>query len=103
MFIIAGVSPRKKVIDRIAQPCPRCGAHQAYTVRMDHYFNLFFLPIFRVKEGESFLWCENCNGPVIESVWEKESQDGGSDQTCRFCGGTLMEDFNFCPYCGKRK
>ena len=60
MFIIAGISPRIKILDNNPRICPVCGLAQAYLKRADNYLSLFFIPLFRVKKGKSFLICERC-------------------------------------------
>ena len=66
MFLIAGVTPKIKVLDNSPMQCPVCGLHQAYYKRVDHYFNLFFIPILRVKKGAPFIMCERCERTVHE-------------------------------------
>jgi hypothetical protein len=60
MILIAGVSPKIKVLDQNPRRCPGCGLNQAYSKRTDHYLSLFFIPIFRVKKGEPFIICDRC-------------------------------------------
>lgn len=102
MFLIAGVLPKIKVLDNTPRRCPVCGLHQAYCKRVDHYFNLFFIPILRVKKGEPFIICEKCE----RTVHDVEEDDGNTWQdikaeTCPHCGKKLDKAFKYCPYCGK--
>ncbi|MCG6972235.1 MAG: zinc ribbon domain-containing protein [Desulfobacterales bacterium] len=102
MFLIGGVTPKMKVLDNTPRRCPVCGLHQAYYKRVDHYFNLFFIPIVRVKKGEPFIMCERCEKAVNE--FDAEDRSGRLDvapSTCPHCGKTLDESFRYCPYCGK--
>lgn len=102
MFLIAGVTPRIKKLDNTPRQCPVCGLHQAYYKRVDHYFNLFFIPILRVKKGEPFIMCERCERTVHEL--KKEYSNTWSDiteTTCRHCGKKIEKTFDYCPYCGK--
>ncbi len=102
MFLIGGVTPKIKVLDHTPRRCPVCGLHQAYTKRVDHYFNLFFIPIVRVKKGEPFIMCERCERTVNEFVAEDGSNRlDVAPPTCPHCGKTLDESFRYCPYCGK--
>jgi rRNA maturation endonuclease Nob1 len=84
-------------LDERPQRCPRCGLHQAYLKRVDHYISLFFIPVLRVKTGEPTLVCDRCAQPV---------PDFGSDPTpgksCRFCNRSYPGDYDFCPRCGRR-
>jgi hypothetical protein len=102
MFLIAGVTPKIKVLDSTPKLCPVCGLHQAYYKRVDHYFNLFFIPILRVKKGEPFIMCEKCE----RTIHEVKEDDGKSwpdimGVTCRYCGKEIEKTFAYCPYCGK--
>ncbi|MBW2197505.1 MAG: zinc ribbon domain-containing protein [Deltaproteobacteria bacterium] len=74
----------------------------AYYNRVDHYFNLFFIPILRVKKGEPFLMCDRCSRPVAGFKEEYDSTCPDIQKTqCHHCGKTLGKDFRYCPYCGK--
>jgi len=102
MFLIAGVSPKTTVIDNTPRRCPVCGTVRAYYKRVDHYFNLFFIPILRVKKGEPFIMCDRCPKTVNEFKEEYGSTWPDIQKTqCRHCGKTLAKDFGYCPYCGK--
>lgn len=101
MFLIAGVSPRTKVLDNNPRRCPVCGLSQAYYKRIDHYFNLFFIPIFRVKKGEPFIMCERCERTVHEFKEEYPHWPDKKGMQCNHCGKILEKDFEYCPYCGK--
>jgi len=101
MFLIAGVTPKIKVLDNTPRQCPACGLHQAYYKRVDHYFNLFFIPILRVKKGEPFIMCDRCERSVDD--FKKEYSSAWPDikeTTCGHCGKTLEKTFEYCPYCG---
>jgi hypothetical protein len=102
MIFIAGVSPKTKVLDQNPRRCPVCGLNRAYSKRTDLYFNLFFIPIIRVKKGAPFIMCERCeqvgHGPG-PNFYEQQSKDAGN---CRYCGKALDKDFKYCPHCGKR-
>jgi rubrerythrin len=102
MFLIAGVSPKTTVIDNTPRRCPVCGTVRAYYKRVDHYFNLFFIPILRVKKGEPFIMCDRCPKTVNEFKEEYGSTWPDIQKTqCHHCGKTLAKDFGYCPYCGK--
>jgi hypothetical protein len=102
MIFIAGVSPKKKVLDQNPRRCSVCGLNQAYTQRVDHYLSLFFIPLFRVKKGEPFIVCDRCAqaGPGFGPDFTQQQTD--APRTCRTCGKALSEDFKYCPQCGKR-
>lgn len=101
-FFIGGVQPKTVRVDRRARLCPHCGHHELYLKRIDHYFSLFFIPLFPVKKGVPFLSCDNCH-----SVFDEEGKVAGmlfprGIRKCPYCGRSLEEDFEFCPRCGKR-
>ncbi len=101
-FFIGGVQPKTVRVDRRARLCPHCGHHELYLKRIDHYFSLFFIPLFPVKKGVPFLSCDNCH-----SVFDEEGKVAGMPfprgiRKCPYCGRSLEEDFEFCPRCGKR-
>jgi len=101
MFLIAGVSPKIKLLDNNPRRCPVCGLSHAYLKRVDHYFSLFFIPIIRVKKGEPFLICDRCEGQISEFGEDQRGWPGRQNNQCRNCGRKLNKDFSFCPYCGK--
>lgn len=103
MFVIAGVSPKTKTLDRNPRRCPTCGLFQAYYKRIDHYFNLFFIPIVRVKKGEPLLMCDRCERAVHEA--DRYHNDMPEEQfgSCSQCGKAVEKNYAFCPYCGTPK
>jgi hypothetical protein len=100
MFLIAGVTPKTKVLDG-PRLCPVCGLAQAYLERIDHYLSLFFIPVVRVRTGEPFVVCRRCERPV-----DAVDAPGGAFQParpegCPSCGKLLEKDFRYCPHCGR--
>lgn len=100
MFLIAGVSPKIKVLDKSPMICPVCGLYQAYFKRIDHYFNLFFIPILRVKTGDPFIMCDRCEKTVSEFDQEYATVPSEKKMTCNHCDKTIQGSFNYCPHCG---
>ena len=100
MFLIAGVSPRTKVLDENPRICPVCGLYQAYFKRIDHYFNLFFIPILRVKKGDPFIMCDRCEKTVHEFDQESAKMPVEKQMTCNHCDKSIHKDFKYCPHCG---
>jgi len=100
MFLIAGVSPKMKVLDDKPRLCPICGLTQAYYKRIDHYFNLFFIPILRVKKGEPFIVCERCEENIHEMGEEYDERMNEQEKMCRYCGKSVRQEFRYCPFCG---
>ena len=101
MFLIAGVSPKTKIIDKNPRRCPVCGLARAHYKRVDHYFNLFFIPILRVKKGEPFIMCDECERTVHEIGQDHTIQSARHKAKCKSCGKDLHSDFKYCPFCGK--
>jgi len=103
MFLIAGVSPKTNIIDEKPQLCPVCGLARAYYKRVDNYFSLFFIPIFRVKKGEAFLMCDKCQKEIKEFGYGDGIFPGEKEILCGTCGKNIKKDFRFCPYCGTER
>ena len=99
LFFISGVQPKVKVLDEKPRRCPRCGLHQAYLKRVDHYISLFFIPIFKIKTGEPVLVCDRCESCVREFDIAPAPQAG---KTCSFCQRDFPAEYVFCPACGRR-
>jgi RNA polymerase subunit RPABC4/transcription elongation factor Spt4 len=102
MFLIAGVSPKIKILDTNPRICPVCGLARAHYKRVDHYFNLFFIPILRVKKGKPFIMCDRCERTVHEFKEEYGHPANRKGAMCHHCGKDLDKNFKYCPYCGKR-
>jgi RNA polymerase subunit RPABC4/transcription elongation factor Spt4 len=102
MFLIAGISPKTKILDKNPRLCPVCGLARAYFKRVDHYFNIFFIPILRVKKGEPFIMCDNCERNIHDFAEENSLWPGKKNLKCKSCGRSLQKDFMYCPYCGKQ-
>ena len=100
MFLVAGVSPKTKVLDTNPRRCPVCGLSRAFYKRIDRYFNLFFVPIVRVKKGEPFIMCEKCEKTVQEIEQDYQAFPVEQEPSCNHCGKTLHQDFKYCPFCG---
>ena len=101
MFLIAGISPKTKVLDDIPRRCPLCGLAQAYFKRVDHYFSIFFIPVLRIKKGEPFIMCEKCEIALHEMEGELHPRQAKGKLACMHCGRTLQRGFRYCPFCGK--
>jgi hypothetical protein len=99
MIFIVGISPKTRKLDQNPRRCPACGLHQAYLMRVDHYLYLFFIPVLRIKKGEPIITCERC----ANKVWEAGSVSAQNSATCRHCGKSMDRNFNYCPFCGKKR
>lgn len=101
MFLIAGISPKTKIIDNTPRVCQACGLAQARLQRVDSYFNLFFIPLFRVRKGEPFVICNRCESITSELPPAYHASPPGRDSRCKACGRPLEEEFRYCPSCGQ--
>ena len=103
MILIAGVSPKIKTIDPTPRLCPSCGLAQAYLKRVDHYVSLFFIPVFRVKKGETVLVCNRCESAGYAAPKQPSRRNAVQPVMCNQCGRSLEDDFRYCPFCGQRQ
>ena len=99
-FFIGGLQPKVKVLDERPRRCPRCGLHQAYLKRVDHYISLFFIPVLKVKTGEPTLVCDRCAQPIAPE--SDAPAEAAADKSCRHCSRSYPNDYEFCPRCGRR-
>jgi len=100
-FVIAGIQPKTINLDDQPRMCPSCGLYQARLKRVNHYLSVFFMPLFRVKKGGSFLECQSCGSVSPESGEVRPGPRKSPSRVCRYCGKTLGPGFRYCPYCGK--
>jgi len=101
-FFIGGIQPKTIDLDKQPRLCPSCGLHQATLKRVDHYLSIFFIPILRVKKGNSFVQCQRC-GALFHETGERwlGTQEMPYNNLCPHCRKPVEQDFHFCPYCGK--
>ncbi|PKN63526.1 MAG: zinc-ribbon domain-containing protein [Deltaproteobacteria bacterium HGW-Deltaproteobacteria-15] len=96
-IFIGGVQPRTRTLEEQPRRCPSCGLSQAFLKRTDHYFSLFFVPLFPIQKGTPFLECRSC-GTIFGESGEIRARP---DSTCAHCGARVERTFRFCPACGK--
>lgn len=103
-FFIGGIQPKTILLDETPRRCPRCGLHQAYLQRVDHYLSVFFIPVLKVKTGAPLLVCHRCERPVDGSGPASSGPQSETPATrpCRFCHRDFPADYAFCPLCGRR-
>jgi uncharacterized C2H2 Zn-finger protein len=100
MFLfIGGIQPRTVDIGEEGLSCPRCSRRGVALRRTDHYFSLFFIPLFRVRKGAEFYQCGDC-GCIFTETGEGSEVPSGQ-RLCRGCGRESPSGFSFCPYCGR--
>jgi len=97
LFIIAGISTKRIKKDNAGQICPNCGLYRLYRFRDDNYFNLFFIPVFRISKGAEYMMCEICDKPDLSSSAFRSKRNN-----CVACGASLKKKFKFCPNCGNK-
>lgn len=102
MVFIGGITPKITILDPKPEICPVCGLAQAYYKRIDHYFNLFFIPLFRIKKGEPILMCDRCERNIHEMGEEYTGWLESMDKKCLNCSRSLHREFKYCPFCGKK-
>ncbi|HEX3076754.1 MAG TPA: zinc ribbon domain-containing protein [Lachnospiraceae bacterium] len=119
MFFIMGISQKEKKLnyDKLVI-CKCCGKYGHVEVFMTYsYFMFFFIPLF--KWNRHYFIRMNCCGSTCELNTELgRAIEQGADvvinpdnmnftgrenrvKHCSYCGYTTMEDFEFCPKCGK--
>jgi hypothetical protein len=102
-FFIGGVQPKIKVLEEPPRRCPRCGLHQAYLKRVDHYLSVFFIPVLKIKTGQPALFCNRCERPADDSGSDlPRSQPSTATRSCSYCDRAFPADYTFCPVCGRR-
>jgi hypothetical protein len=101
-FFIGGIQPKVKVLEETPRRCPRCGLHQAYLKRVDHYLSVFFIPVLKVKTGEPVIICNRCERPISDSDLLRSQEPQSAPKLCRHCGKSFPGDYTFCPVCGRR-
>jgi hypothetical protein len=98
-FFIAGLQPKITFVDKQPVLCPSCGLLRARYKRVDQYISLFFIPLFPVKRGDPFLFCDRCGlqsqGVVTGTLY------GYNSPLCKNCNRKLEKNFIYCPFCGK--
>jgi len=101
-FFIAGISPKTRIIEDYPRQCTVCGMQQAYKTRIDHYLNIFFIPVVRVKKGEPFTICNQCQITENRFEYRQSPNEEKTRLLCKFCGKPVSRGFFYCPYCGKK-
>ena len=100
-FFIAGIQPKTIKLDEHAMMCPICGLYQAHFNRVDQYLSVFFIPIFRVKKGPPFLYCEKCGGLPQQPNSKSFRPEQKVVHMCHHCGEPVEPQYLFCPFCGR--
>jgi len=118
LFLIAGVTPKSKLLGRSRCVCPACGGTVNLNISKNYsVFTFFFIPT--IPFGASYIaTCPNC-ADVMKLSKEKgkafEQNPGsvicGGDlhvmqnnagRACPSCGTKIITSQNFCYHCGAR-
>lgn len=70
MFIIFGTSNRTKTVGSGSFYCPQCDDSRTYEKKaVNQYFALFFIPLIKIKELQSYVECQHCHNTYSEAVF----------------------------------
>ena len=123
MFFIMGIAPRNKQLNynNSLFICDKCGQYGRYEVFMTCMcLSLFFIPVLKWKkqyivrttccdshyELETEIGQAIAKGNEVEIKAEYLRPLGNTTQSsykrCTQCGFTTIEEFRYCPNCGKQ-
>ncbi|KAK5578811.1 hypothetical protein RB653_008484 [Dictyostelium firmibasis] len=71
IIIPFGFRGKSKLIDNKKRICVNCKNSGVQLVKNDEWFHLFFIPFFKVKNGNMFLHCPSCGATI--PYYEKET------------------------------
>ncbi|EAL63294.1 hypothetical protein DDB_G0288303 [Dictyostelium discoideum AX4] len=71
IIIPFGLRGKSKLIDNKKRICVNCKNSGVQLVKNDEWFHLFFIPFFKVKNGNMFLHCPSCGATI--PYYEKET------------------------------
>ncbi len=117
MFFIGvfGINNRSKVLADVEFKCTGCIETTAELIVNYSCFEIFFLPVYkynkkyflRCRKCESVYWINDSNigeilsnkkvdySDVKEVIYQKHS--------CRSCGKTISDRYEYCPNCGEKQ
>lgn len=127
MFFIGifGVDDKQKEVRTIRNlSCKNCDGFSGLTLFKQYtFFHLFFIPLFKWNI-KYYLLCNTCNIlyqiPTEKGIRAEQGDDTAitywdlkSEETmysadyhynkCKNCGKVIDVNFDYCPYCGKKK
>jgi len=120
MIFISGITSKTKDLNFSSKIiCPSCGGYGRIDAFMTYTgLSLFFIPVFKWnKEYFGRTSCCNTTFSISEEIGKKieKSQEvdlreedlriinkGYRPRICRECKKTVAEDYDYCPYCGRR-
>lgn len=120
MFFIGvfGIEDRNKEIRGINNfACKSCTSLNGRLIKEFTCFHFFFIPLFKWNV-RYYIVCNGCRtvfriskekGEALEnsstetvSYWDLEEMNYRKDNVCPTCGRELNENFEYCPYCGRK-
>lgn len=120
MFFIGifGIQDKQKEVCDIKIECKNCNSRHIKLYKTFRYFHIFFLPIYKWK-NRYHAFCDNCG--IVYSIPEEKgmkAEKGESDviiywdleevhkkpivKRCPNCNNQVDDNFEYCPYCGKK-
>lgn len=72
MFVIFGLSPRWKQVGKGRFQCPYEARERAYKqFQESEWFSLFFIPLFKWRDGGEYVECQGCGSRYPKTVLKK--------------------------------
>jgi hypothetical protein len=108
MFIIFGAKTVKKPVKKGLNLRKHCGRCHFLSDLREHshrqYFTLFFIPVFPISKGESFLVCNRCGASFYIRAEDYMAADMGSllDATKKESAPVAERMVIVCDYCEGR-
>ena len=69
MFVIFGIALRTKQLGSGSFLCPLEKEQKGYRhIGQSEWFSLFFIPILKVRDGQSYVECQSCGSRYPASV-----------------------------------
>lgn len=108
LFLIFGIAPREKIIGREMRYCASCERETLHAI-VEHrmWFYLFFVPIFPVSGSQVIARCQACGHQqpesreaAFEAPRPSRAYRGRGAKVCPNCGAEVVEEANYCQYCG---
>ncbi len=115
-MIILGSRDREKILATGQFHCPTCGMPRPYRhVRVDRYFALYFIPLFKFSTLAEYVQCQVCHSTYDPAALHdrlpapSKSLPGGSQPPavaapvtyCADCGTPNPSGNKFCWTCGQ--
>lgn len=104
-MIIWGSKGRETTINVGTFYCPGCRSEATFKhVRMDKYFTLYFIPLFRTSSLGEYVMCAGCRGtykPEILQIKREDIQSAVAPWTCSQCGNKNASSEMRCLGCSQ--